>query len=105
MNIEAKAGPGDGSGGSDLRYLRNSRAISGRLDDELVMMDIEQGKYFALNPVATRIWELLEKPLTVGELCLQLRQEYDVEEEQCLAETMACIDDMARFGLVKEKNT
>ena len=48
------------------KYIRNSRTISGRLHDELVMMDMEKGKYFSLNPVATRIWDLLEKPLDIG---------------------------------------
>jgi len=43
------------------KYTRNNDTIQGRLNDELVMMDIEKGKYFSLNPVATHIWDLLEK--------------------------------------------
>ena len=64
------------------KYVRNSKTISGRLHDELVMMDLDQGKYFSLNPVATRIWDLLEKPLMADELCMVLIDEYDVEPEQ-----------------------
>ena len=52
-----------GSQECKTKYVRNSKTISGRLHDEMVMMDIEQGKYFSLNPVATRIWDLLESPL------------------------------------------
>jgi len=64
-------------------YSRNSKTISGRLHDEMVMMDPEQGKYFSLNQVATRIWDMLEGELTIDELCAMLREEYEVESHRC----------------------
>lgn len=88
-----------------IKYSRNSKAISGRLHDEIVMMDLDQGKYFSLNPVATRIWDLLEKPVTVDELCDLLMDEYDVEKEQCHAEVSEHLNEMARIGLVMRNET
>ena len=82
------------------KYIRNSKTISGRLHDELVMMDLDQGKYFSLNPVATRIWDLLEKPLAADELCMVLIDEYDVEPEQCRIEVEEHLSEMVRMGLV-----
>ncbi len=82
------------------RYTRNTRTISGRLHDELVMMDIEQGKYFSLNPVATRIWDLLENPVSVEELCRHLTDEYDVDSSRCRDEVVELLEGMARLGLV-----
>ena len=81
-------------------YRRNSRTISGRLHDELVMMDLEQGKYFSLNPVATRIWDLLEKEMTLDELCAVLTEEYDVESGQCMDEVGELMSGMEGLGLV-----
>lgn len=83
-----------------LRYRRNSRTISGRLHDEMVMMDLDQGKYFSLNPVATRIWDLLERELTIEELCALLREEYEVESNRCSEEVAGYLEEMARLGLV-----
>lgn len=82
------------------KYTRNSMTISGRLHDELVMMDLDQGKYFSLNPVATRIWDLLEKPLMADELCMVLIDEYDVEPERCRIEVIEHLSEMVRLGLV-----
>jgi predicted RND superfamily exporter protein len=82
------------------KYTRNSRTISGRLHDELVMMDLEQGKYFSLNPVATRIWDLLEKEKTLDELCALLTEEYDVESNQCMDEVRELLEEMEKLGLV-----
>lgn len=81
-------------------YTRNSKTISGRLHDELVMMDLDQGKYFSLNPVATRIWDLLENPLDMDELCGALTVEYDVSTEQCMNEVKEYLEEMAALGLV-----
>ena len=82
------------------KYIRNNKTISGRLHDELVMMDLDQGKYFSLNPVATRIWDLLEEPMVADELCLVLIAEYDVAQEQCRVEVEEHLAEMVRLGLV-----
>jgi hypothetical protein len=84
-----------------LKYIRNSKTISGRLHDEMVMMDMEQGKYFSLNQTATAIWELLEDPLTMEELCDRLTEEYEVDMERCLEEVKEYIDEMTKLGLIK----
>ena len=84
-----------------IRYRHNSNTISGRLHDEMVMMDLARGKYFSLNQVATRIWDLLARPMTGEELCRVLEQEYEVEKEQCLAEVTGLLDEMASHGLVE----
>jgi Coenzyme PQQ synthesis protein D (PqqD) len=84
------------------KYIRNNSTISGKLNDELVMMDIQKGKYFSLNPIATRIWDLLEKPLSLNELCALLMEEYEVEADQCLAEVAEHLEEMVKLGLVIE---
>jgi hypothetical protein len=85
-----------------VKYIRNSQTLSGRLSDELVMMDINKGKYFSLNKVATRIWDLLEKPLDMKELCEILRLEYEVDEVQCQREVTEHLAEMIKLGLVNE---
>ena len=100
MNLNSEdrrtAGPQD----RKIRFSRNARTISGRLHDELVMMDIEQGKYFSLNPVATRIWDMMENPVSAEELSNQLRDEYEVDSDRCLDEVTELLEGMVRLGLV-----
>ena len=83
------------------RYRRNPETVSGRIDDELVMMDIRRGQYFSLNPVATRIWDLLAEPVTLDGLCGALQEEYDVDPGQCRTDVLACLDELAALGLVE----
>jgi hypothetical protein len=82
------------------RYIRNNKTISGRLHDELVMMDIDQGMYFSLNPVATRIWDLLEEASGVDELCSKLIEEFDVDAGQCEKEVSDYLNEMLKLGLI-----
>jgi len=82
------------------RYIRNLKTISGRLHDEMVMMDIEQGKYFSLNPVATRIWELLEEHADSDTICNKLLDEYDVNPDQCRAEVSQVLEELLGMGLI-----
>jgi hypothetical protein len=82
------------------RYIRNNKTISGRLHEELVMMNIDQGKYFSLNQVATRIWDLLEVDLTIDELSSKLMEEYDVDPVQCVNEVEEYLTEMLKLGLV-----
>lgn len=82
------------------KYRRNSKTISGRLHDEMVMMDPDQGKYFSLNPVATRIWDLLADPLDQNKLCDALMEEYEVSETQCHSELSEHLEQMTELGLV-----
>lgn len=83
-------------------FIRNNNTISGRLDEELVMMDIQKGKYFSLNPVATRVWDLLENPLSIDELCSLLLEEYEVSESECREEVTELLKEMVKLGLVLE---
>lgn len=82
-------------------YIRNEKTITGQLDENLVMVDIEKGNYFSLNTVATRIWELLEAPLTVDDLCKKLTDEYDVSLEQCRTEIENYLSQMQELDLVQ----
>ncbi|PKN04599.1 MAG: PqqD family protein, partial [Deltaproteobacteria bacterium HGW-Deltaproteobacteria-9] len=65
------------------RVIRSSDPIAEPVDDELVMADIDSGKYYGLNDIATAIWQNLEKKITVEDLCKRLCESYEVNPEQC----------------------
>lgn len=67
-------------------YNRNREIIDGSIDDSQVMMHIEKGMYYGLNPVGKRIWELTENRISEDEIVSALISEYDVSEETCRAE-------------------
>lgn len=81
-------------------FQRNDQIINGTLDDNLVMLHIEKGKYYGLNPVGRRIWELLEHPMSAEGLVLTLLEEYEVDEQQCRDEVTAFLDSALESGII-----
>ena len=84
---------------------RNPGAISSDLDGEVVILDMESGKYHGLDTTGTRIWELLEDQISFNEIVLQLMSEYLVEQEQCATDVKEFIYQMMDSGLVETEKS
>lgn len=66
------------------RYSRNPDVVAGDVGgDEAVLLDVDAGKYFGLNPTASAVWNLLEEPHSLDELVTKLCERFDVDAETC----------------------
>lgn len=75
--------------------------ISSKIDEEVILMSIEADSYFGLEPVGSRIWELLSKqPASVDELVTSLMEEYEVDEATCRDDVQQFLDDMSAKKLI-----
>lgn len=75
-----------------------------KVDGDLVMLDIEKGKYFSTNPLGSIIWEKLSTPLSFGDLIEQLLNEYDVDRLVCEADTLAFLVRAIDLGFVTSED-
>ena len=71
---------------------RTGEFISTKMDDDTVMMSIEQGKYFGLDAVGSRIWDLLESPTKVHDLVTTLVAEFEVTPDTCKKDVITFLD-------------
>ncbi|WP_140485432.1 PqqD family protein [Flavobacterium sp. GSA192] len=85
------------------KYSRNEQIIDGELDDNQVMMHLDKGKYFGLDPVAKRIWELIEEPKNITEITSALLEEFEVSAEQCKQEVKIFLDKAIQFDIIKSE--
>lgn len=67
----------------DTIVIRKKDLEATDMDGELVMMDINKGKYFSMNSVGSRIWELIEKEIAVNKVISILLDEFEVDEKTC----------------------
>ena len=67
---------------------RNESIVFTDLDDTIVMMDVDEGQYYELDPIAARIWALLETACPASRLCEMLAKEYEVDAETCQQDTL-----------------
>lgn len=73
----------------DSVVVRNPDQLSGDIGDEVVLLSVEQGAYYQLNQVGSRIWALVESPITIGALVERLSNEFNVTRHDCEAEVFA----------------
>ena len=78
---------------------RNPGALSAGIDGEIVALDVANGTCFGLDPIASRVWTLMQTPKAIGEICRELQAEYEVEPETCEADILDLIRDLRAEGL------
>jgi len=80
---------------------RNPKIVFNQVDDDLVMMDIDQGSYFGLNPVGAAIWSRIENEISVGDLINKLLDEYDIDASVCKNDTLAFLESTVEKGFIQ----
>lgn len=82
------------------KFKRSDDMLGAAIGEELLMMSIAQGRYYSLNEVGKRIWELLETPMGLDELVAKLTEEYDVPEAACREEVERFLAAMRERGML-----
>jgi hypothetical protein len=86
----------------NTKWQVTPEVLSSKIDDEAILMSIEMESYFGLDPVGSRIWELLSaQAASAEELVLLLMEEYDVDEKTCKEDVQHFIDDMLAKKLIR----
>ena len=70
------------------------------LDDELVLMNIDSGRFFALKGTGLSIWNLIDGKRDANAIADALIQTYEVDHTTCLAEVERFLGEMAGAGFV-----
>lgn len=83
------------------KVFRTKNVMATPVDDELVMMQMEINQYFGLNAMGRRIWDMMEHPISVREICQQLVAEFDVEMAVCEREVLAFLSDLHESQVVE----
>lgn len=68
--------------------------------DERALLHLGTSRYHVLNPVAARVWELLEAPHDLDALCVVLAAEYAVSPDACRADVQTYLGQLLGEDLV-----
>ncbi|MDN4861136.1 lasso peptide biosynthesis PqqD family chaperone [Priestia aryabhattai] len=85
----------------DHLVIQSEGNVVSDMDNEKVMLNIENGKYYNLGRIGGDIWELIDKPTLVSELIDNIMAKYDVNKEKCEAEVISFLGSMYQENLVK----
>jgi hypothetical protein len=71
------------------------------LEGEAVILSTESGKYYGLDEVGTRMWNLLSQHGQVEPVYQALLAEYDVPEDRLQQDLLDLVDKLAAEGLLQ----
>jgi hypothetical protein len=71
-----------------------------QLQEEAVLLNLDSGLYFGLDPIGTRIWNLLAGGQSLPQVVSTIMAEYEVDTEQCTADLLKLLGDLEAHGLV-----
>ena len=57
--------------------------VAASMGEHLMMLSVEQGCYYDLNPTARFIWQALETPRRIRDLCRLVNDEFEVDDAMC----------------------
>lgn len=92
---------GDNLINMDSTIVRGTHLVFNEMDGETIMMSIENGEYYGMNSMGSRIWSLLETPKKVSDICKTLLPDYDVTPEQCIKDLLPFLNKMAAKNVIK----
>ncbi|MGH9718361.1 MAG: PqqD family protein [Candidatus Acidiferrales bacterium] len=75
--------------------------VSCSLGDEAAILSLKNSVYYGLNPVGTRVWNLVQQAKSVSEIRDALVDEYDVETQQCERDVLDLLQRMREQGLIE----
>lgn len=84
------------------RLMPAEAAVDSRVGDEAVILNLESGTYFGLDPLGTRIWEQIKDGLLGNDICTVIAQEFDVSVEMVSDDARAFLAEMINQGILIE---
>jgi hypothetical protein len=85
----------------DTVVKTRSNQVSSRVEDELVILDLDRSLYYALDPVGARVFELLREPRAIADVVGVVVAEFDVDVETARADLLALVEDLVSERLVE----
>lgn len=85
----------------DVHYKVVEGHLFSELEEEAVVLNLHNGKYYGLNPVGVTIWRALQVPASLTGIQNAVMSEYEVDEDVCRNEVTSFLQAMINEGLVE----
>ena len=76
-----------------------------QLSGETVLLNLESGIYYGLDPVGTRVWQLLLQGQTIADICGTMIDEYDVAPDVLRDDVLRLVGELCERGIVTPRES
>ncbi|HOW35256.1 MAG TPA: PqqD family protein [Candidatus Omnitrophota bacterium] len=86
------------------RYRIDTEKIVWRtIDGEVVILDLDSGRYYSLNKTGSFAWSLLNENKTGEQIIEKIREEYGLDYKKASQDIRSLIKDLETEGLIVSK--
>jgi len=85
----------------DSIVVRADDLPTSRIDNDAVILNIATGRYIGLDEIGRRIWEAIEMPVRVDDLCAQMADDYGESRTVVEQDVTAFLNEMLEESLVR----
>lgn len=87
---------------SDASVIRaDPDVVACELGGGAALLDLRTSTYYSLNPVGSRVWDLVQEPASFTAIREAITAAYDVDVATCHADLVALLGRLSEAGLVK----
>lgn len=83
------------------RVQRSDEVLMQEVGDEVVLLDLASERYFGLDPVGTRIWQLIADGAELSRVHTELCAEFEAEPEHIQEDLLELVRQLSAAGLVR----
>lgn len=85
---------------SDTVTISNS-VVFRDLSGETVLLNLDSGIYYGLDPVGTRVWQLLGEAIPLATVCSTMQKEYAVSQDVIERDVLKLVGDLCDKRLLR----
>jgi hypothetical protein len=75
--------------------------LSCRLDSEVAILNMKTTLYFGLDEVGAFIWQSIQNPQSVDEICRAVINRYEVDKAQCWTDVLGFLNKLEEADLIE----
>lgn len=85
-----------------MSVLKHSDQVTFQsVEGEAIIIHISSGKYFSLNKVGTKFWEMCDGRKSIADHAQLLAQKYSIDKEIIIADLLELSQNLLEKGLVE----
>jgi hypothetical protein len=81
--------------------VRLQHVFSQEIDDDVVILHINRGEYFASEIVGQHVWRLIEDPVRVSTICDHIQERFSgVDRATCEQDVLEFLEELDKAQLI-----
>jgi Coenzyme PQQ synthesis protein D (PqqD) len=88
---------------ADSRFRRRDRVLVQKAAGKHLLLDLDDGQYYALDDVSGRIWELCDGTNSVADVVAAVCRDYDAPAETVEEDVVAFLGEMLEEKLLLQE--